>query len=215
MKRSLSLFIIALCSTLVNAQEAHKFKVSLDLGPVILNESGAFVAIEPKFNLSEVSSLGAKFSFAFVSKDLVVTDPNTYAVESGVFLGGNNTSSIALTYDRYFGKPNDPFQPYAGIGVARYNLGDDYDVYEIQNAEGDYGPESLARGLEFKKQVGILLRGGFELGKFRFGVDFNFVPKAELKLPSGATVAELRERFFLFTLGTTLGGGKWKNRAGS
>lgn len=196
---------------LLSAQEANKFKFTLEAGPLIAAETGASCAIEPKFNLTHNSSIGFKLGWGLVSRNLEGIASDRYIVEQTILLG-ESTHSLALTYDRFFGKPGAQFQPFLGGGIAHYRFGGQYDVYAPDAFTSEVPePEYFGRNLEFGNKLGLLLRGGFEVGKFRFGLEYNLIPENTLSLDSGETIAALNQSYFGFTLGTIIGGGKWKN----
>jgi hypothetical protein len=56
-----------------------------------------------------------------------------------------------------------------------------------------------------------MIRAGVELRKFRMGVEYNFVPNRNLQNLSGAFIGEAINHYAGFTLGYTLGGGKWQH----
>ncbi len=57
-------------------------------------------------------------------------------------------------------------------------------------------------------QVGFLLRGGFELGKTRLGLEYNFIPKADIEIPNGQIIGTVDNSYFGLSIGFTIGGGK-------
>ncbi|SDA55328.1 hypothetical protein SAMN03080617_00993 [Algoriphagus alkaliphilus] len=55
-----------------------------------------------------------------------------------------------------------------------------------------------------------MLRAGVELGKFRIGAEYNFVPTSDLQNVSGQVIGEAVNEYFGFTLGFFVGGGRWR-----
>jgi hypothetical protein len=54
-----------------------------------------------------------------------------------------------------------------------------------------------------------MLRAGVELGKFRIGAEYNFVPKSDLQNINGEVIGQATNEYFGFTIGYFVGGGKW------
>jgi hypothetical protein len=57
--------------------------------------------------------------------------------------------------------------------------------------------------------MGGLLRGGFEWGKFRMGLEYNLVPKSTLQDTSGNNRGTISNSYLGIHLGFFVGGGKW------
>ena len=55
-----------------------------------------------------------------------------------------------------------------------------------------------------------MVRAGIELGKFRMGAEYNFVPVSDLQDTSGNIIGEALNQYFGFTLGFYVGGGRWR-----
>jgi len=55
-----------------------------------------------------------------------------------------------------------------------------------------------------------VIRGGFEWGKFRMNLEYNFVPKTPLYLNGPLTTEDISNSYFAVNLGFYIGGGKWK-----
>lgn len=58
-----------------------------------------------------------------------------------------------------------------------------------------------------RHQLGLLMRGGFEWGKYRVGLEYNFTPIADVALPDGQKVGTVDRRYLGFSLGFSLWGG--------
>ena len=55
-----------------------------------------------------------------------------------------------------------------------------------------------------------MLRAGIELGRFRMGAEYNFIPPSNLQDTSGAVIGEAINQYFGFTFGFYVGGGRWR-----
>ena len=193
----------------LHAQERNKFKLGVEVAPTIstgLNSSlGFLVAIEPKFNNTENSAVGLKIGRA------VAIERNIKFLDDFQFneVGWHKVYevlSLAATFDQYLGKPNSKFQPFAGGGLSYYKASGVGDIDTQDNPTMNFSSNTKIKG-----QLGILLRGGFELGKFRLGVEHNFIPKSNIKLPNGDIAGSVKDSYFSVSFGCTIGGGKWRD----
>jgi outer membrane protein X len=179
------------------SQEEGKFRVGLDLGYTVPSNGGGGIlfSLEPKYNLKDNMNVGLRIGAAAMVRD-VNTD------------GGGTTSakisangSYVGTYDYYFNKSGSSFVPYIGGGAG---------YYSIANVEFDDVDESSSNAaLDASGKMGGLIRGGFEWGKFRMGIEYNLVPKSELQDLSGTKVGSISNSYLGIHLGFYVGGGKW------
>lgn len=180
------------------SQEIDKFRVGLDLGWTLPTAGGGgfLFAIEPKYNIKENLNIGLRMSSAAMVKDVEFKNTNENADGK---LAANSTYLATLDYYFYKGKN---FVPYVGFGAGyarlaniRFDLASDV---ELENEE-----------IKLNGKFAGLIRGGFEWGKFRFGADFNLIPKSKLKNGQINEDAEISNSYFSFNLGFFIGGGKW------
>ena len=171
-----------------NAQEKGKFRVGLDLGYAIPSGGGGILfAIEPKYNIADNMNVGLRIEGAAMAKEFT-GDGEKFNAKIGT------SSSYVATYDYYF--PGSSFVPYVGAGAGIYSLSNvSFDIEGVESAD-----------LDSKSKFGGLLRAGFELGKFRMGVEYNIVPKSTIQ-DSNVTA---KNSYLGIHLGFYLGGGKWK-----
>ena len=60
--------------------------------------------------------------------------------------------------------------------------------------------------MEAGYQIGFLIRGGFELGKVRCALEYNFVPKITVKSPNGKKrIATVDSSYLGMSLGLIIG----------
>ena len=91
--------------------------------------------------------------------------------------------------------------PYLGGGLG---------FYSIANVEfDDANSDSDDAALDATGKLGGLIRGGFEWGKFRMGLEYNLVPKSTLQNMYGAEVGTVTNSYLGIHLGFYVGGGKW------
>lgn len=178
------------------SQEEGKFRVGLDFGYTIPSNGGGGVllSIEPKYNLKDNMNVGLRIGAAAMVRDLNRNGESTSAKISA-------NGSYVGTYDYYFNNSGGSFVPYVGGGVG---------YYSIANVEfDDVNSSTETVGLDATGKFGGLLRGGFEWGKFRMGLEYNLVPKSTLQDVSGAEVGTIANSYLGIHLGFYLGGGKW------
>jgi outer membrane protein W len=178
------------------SQEEGKFRVGLDLGYTVPSNGGGGIlfSLEPKYNLKDNMNVGLRIGAAAMVRDIETDGESTSAKISA-------NGSYVGTYDYYFSKSGGSFVPYIGGGVG---------YYSIANVEFDDLEESSSQtALDASGKIGGLLRGGFEWGKFRMGVEYNLVPKSELQDLSGAKIGTIANSYLGIHLGFYVGGGKW------
>lgn len=178
MKNLLLLITIITLSFNSTAQEKDKFRFGIDLGYVSANGGGGLLFdMEPKFNITDNSNIGIRIGVAASASDL----------EGTVDLDAN--ANILGTYDYYF-NGNKSFVPFLGGGLGVFILGGSDDI----NYDGFAG-----------SQIGGMIRGGVELSKFRFALEYNIIPKSDLAIGQS-----IKNSYFGASVGFYLGGGKWK-----
>jgi outer membrane protein W len=199
MKKYLGVLILLMLLQNAVAQRAGGFRFQMDLGTAIPQEGGigALVNLEPQILLKDNLAFGLRFGVAALAKDVTYYSiPEDYEGE----VSGN--ASIAGTLNYYFNKGNSRVAPYIGAGFGYYALSSidledtGIDESEIGNLEADFAWAPM-------------VRAGLELGKFRIGAEYNFVPTSNLQNVSGQVIGEAINQYFGFTLGFFVGGGKW------
>lgn len=184
------------------AQQAGRFRMGMDLGPVIPKNGGigALVNFEPKVNIRHNLNVGIRFGFAGLAKDVTYFDLiDDYEGE----ISGN--ISATGTIDYYFNNGNSAAAPFIGGGFGYYTLSS----IDIENGDFDT-PEDIGN-LEADFKWAPMLRAGVELGKFRMAAEYNFIPTSNLQNTSGDIIGEAINEYFGFTLGFFVGGGRWRN----
>ena len=196
-KLIIAIFMLA-CVQEVAAQRAGGFRFQMDFGAAIPKDGGigALVNLEPQILVKSNLAFGIRFGVAGLAKEVVYfNDPEEYEGE----IGGN--ASIVGTLNYYFNKGNSRVAPYIGAGFGYYGFSNlDIDSSDVPEELGD---------LEADFAWAPMLRAGVELGKFRLGAEYNFVPSSDLQNISGTIIGTAVNEYFGFTLGFFLGGGKW------
>ncbi|TFV93106.1 hypothetical protein E4S40_12630 [Algoriphagus kandeliae] len=200
MKKLLTLIILLGIGAASYAQQAGKFRMGLELGPAMPKDGGigALVNLEPKINVADNMNVGIRFGVAGLAKDVTYYDiTEDYEGE----VSGN--VSITGTFDYYFNNGGSNFAPYIGAGFGYYGLSSvEIDASNIDDV--DVG------NLEANFKWAPMVRAGIELGKFRMGAEYNFIPNSNLQDTSGTVIGEAINQYFGFTLGFYVGGGRWR-----
>ena len=59
-----------------------------------------------------------------------------------------------------------------------------------------------------KNQLGFLIRGGLEIKNLRYGLEYNFMPQADIKIPNIQTIGTIDNSYLGLSIGYTFGRGK-------
>lgn len=201
-KEKLVFIFLILCVHTFYAQEINKFKIGVELGPAKGADIAILAALEPKFSINENSTVGLRLGVAFLlGRNIEESMKSQYIIEEGFSL--HEIYSLAATFDRYLGKANSRFQPFIGGGLSYYKLSGISYISAKDNHD-----VNLASTAKVKGQMGLLVRGGFEFGKFRLGLECNFISKSEIKTQNGEIAGWAKDSYFGVSLGGIIGGGK-------
>ena len=202
MKKLLLIFFAFAIFQSSQAQQAGRFRMGMDLGPAIPKNGGIGVLLnlEPKVNIKHNLNLGIRFGVAGLAKDVTYFDL-TEDYEGEV----SANVSITGTIDYYFNKGKSGVAPFIGGGFGYYALSS----LDIEN--GDFDDLDDIGNLEADFKWAPMLRAGVELGKFRMGAEYNFIPSSNLQNTSGEIIGEAINQYFGFTFGFYVGGGRWRN----
>lgn len=194
MKKIILAVIIALLSLSGYAQKEGGFRVGLDLGIVPANSGGGvLLSLEPKYNIKDNMNLGLRIGVAAIVRDI-----NDMGTNSSAKVSANG--SYVATYDYYFNASGKTFVPYIGGGAG---------YYSIANVEFDDTDNNNDVNVDATGKLGGLLRGGFEWGKFRMGLEYNLVPESTLQDINGNNQGTVANSYLGIHLGFYVGGGKW------
>jgi hypothetical protein len=189
MKKLLTIFLFAMSTQSVLAQKIYDrefkpFKIDASAGYAIPQASGAkggfLFAIEPKYAfLGDQLSFGLRLEAAILTPVEDTSDISSQQSQA-------NVSSL-LTGDYYFN--NNDLRPFLGGGFGLYSV-----VNQTGKDEG-----ALLPNADFSNRFGFMLRGGFEWGHLRTGLEYNFVS-------SNSSAAKYS--YFGIKVGIVLGGGR-------
>lgn len=201
MKKLFTVIVILLLAQTTFAQRAGGFRFQMDLGAAVPKDGGigALVNLEPQILVKENLAVGLRLGVVGLAKDVTYYNiPDDYNGEVAA------NASITGTINYYFNKGNSSVAPYIGAGFGYYALSN----IEIEDTTID---EDQIGNLEATFAWAPMVRAGVELGKFRIGAEYNFVPTSDLQNVNGQVVGEATNQYFGFTLGFFVGGGRWRN----
>lgn len=190
-----SILLVALTCNVV-AQEKGKVRIGLDAGLAFPNRGiGIDGGIDIRYNFMSNFNAGIKFGLAALAKDIVNT-PLNYSATAG-----------AATYtlfhgDYYFNKPASSFAPFLGAGAGSFT---------VANVHVDAANQSVSSNILTDSKYGVLLRGGFEAGKFRMALEYYMIPPSTLVDIYNARFGTTGNNFLNLSIGFYIGGGRWRN----
>ena len=201
MKKLTALLVLLFLVQLSYAQQKGRFRFSTDFGVAIPKDGGvgALVNVEPQFLLRDNLAFGMRFGVAGLAKD--VTYFNMQKEYRGEIAGN---VSVAGTLTHFFNTGKSNVAPYLGAGLGYFALS----AIEIDQS---YTAPAEIGNLEADFAWAPLVRAGVELRKFRMGVEYNVVPNRNLQNLNGDFIGEAINHYAGFTLGFSIGGGKWQH----
>jgi outer membrane protein W len=184
MKKTFVFFLFVLVASIVHAQTFKPFKVDASIGYANpkgnVAKAGVLFALEPKYALADAFSLGLRWEGALTAA--IHYNANGQSITGDV----NALSSYLLTGDYYFS--NNRFRPFAGAGTGLYR------VANIDADDEDVNDPNYAPSTDYSSKYGFMLRGGFEFGHLRAGLEYNIIGE--------------RTNYLGLKLGITFGGGR-------
>lgn len=202
MKNLLAILILSsVISLSAKSQESvfKPFKVDVSLGYAIPGGEGAkggiLFAVEPKYAVIPNLSVGLRMEAAIVAR-FSGYDENGEVMDASV----KGAASYIATGDYYF-MADKNFRPFTGGGVG---------IYSIAGIEATSTTGEVSAGSKF----GGLVRTGFEFSHFRFGFEYNIVPKTEFTGYDGdgnpTTGLTSNNSYMGIKVGVCIGGGRRK-----
>lgn len=152
--------------------------------------------IEPKVQISENTVIGLRFGIALNSQKFENIDRSQFLIDN---LDDYGIVSFIPTFDYYLNK--NKYLPYIGLGLGYYLFFDDLDVLTPN------GSIEVLKG-STKNQIGFLLRGGFGVGNIRYGLEYNLITKADIKMPNRQIIGSVNSSYLGLSIGFTIGGRK-------
>lgn len=200
MKKLFTVLILLLVIQSTYAQRAGGFRFQMDLGTAIPQGGGigALVNLEPQILIKDNLAFGMRLGVAALAKDVTY-----YSIQEDYNGEVSANASLAGTLNYYFNNGNSRVAPYLGGGFGYYALS------SVQIDDTDFGNGEVGN-LEASFAWAPMVRAGVELGKFRIGAEYNFVPTSDLQNTNGQVIGEAVNEYFGFTLGFFVGGGRWR-----
>ncbi|MFK8005388.1 MAG: OmpW family outer membrane protein [Saprospiraceae bacterium] len=170
--------------------------------------SGPFLYVEPKLKASKNTVIGLRIGAALNTQAIKNSDPFEFYI--GKNYNSNNVAiSLIPTFDYYFAK--NKFRPYLGLGVGYYFL--------TTSKKAFVGGNFIdAVEVSINNKMGILIRGGLDLNKvkvgrldlskFTVGLEFNYIPKADIEIPNGQKIGTISNSNIALSIGHIIGNGK-------
>ena len=206
LKNKILLVVFTLLLQTLQAQIENRIIVGVDFGAALASDLGVLMAIEPKYNINGNNSIGLRLGVAFVlGRNIEESQNSQYTIEEGFTF--HKVSSLVATFDRYLRKESSGIQPFLGGGIGYYMLSKLHQITIEDSSSGD-----LVSSTKIKDKIGILTRGGFELGKFRLGFEYNIIPKSKIQTTNVDIAGSVRDSYFGVSIGCIFGGGKKKVR---
>ena len=193
------LIFTSVISFSAKAQEGvfKPFKVDVSVGYAIPGGDGAkggvLFAVEPKYAVIPSLSVGLRMEAAIVAR-FSGYDENGDAMDASV----KGSASYLATGDYYF-RADKNFRPFTGGGVG---------IYSIAGIETNSTSGEVSAGSKF----GGMVRTGFEFSHFRFGIEYNIVPKTTFTGYDGdgnpTTGLTSKNGYIGIKVGVCIGGGR-------
>ena len=194
-----SLTLASICALAQSKTEFRPFKVDMSLGYAIPGGTGAkggiLAALEPKYAVMSNLSIGIRFEAAVVGR-FAGYDAEGNLNDVSISASG----SYLATADYYFNN-NYRVRPFAGGGAG---------IFAVAREDVSSGSGDVSAGAKF----GGMIRAGAELSHFRFGVEYNIVPRtvytgydSQGNLTSGLTASN---SYIGIKVGVCFGGGPLK-----
>ena len=176
--------------------------LGMEIGVLDLSGSGnvgIFLNLEPRRKASENTIIGLRIAATINSLTYKNEDLSQFVIDE---VSSNGVISIVPVIDYYWN--DSELRPSLGIGIGSYLLVGFLDVFQPRASN----PAERIVEVSVGHQLGLLLRGGFEWGKYRVGLEYNFTPIADVTLPNGQKAGTVDRRYLGFSLGFSLWGGR-------
>ncbi len=188
------LLLITLLFGLFNLNAQVKLKMEIGFLQKTQSENlGLSFNAEPNITISEKGVIGLRFGIALNPQKFENNNSTPFNFDE---VNDNAVISFLPTFDYYLNNNNT--RPYFGLGLGYYL----FSSVIIANPS-----ENITEG-NVNNQLGFLLRGGLELGRTKLGLEYNFIPKADIEIPNEQTIGTVDNSYFAVSIGFTFGGGK-------
>jgi hypothetical protein len=188
-------------SNQLSGQINSQMKLNLELGLLDLAEKksiGLFLNIEPKINATKNIDIGLRIGAALNSQTIDNHDPVTFNIREDA---DNGTLSFIPTLDFNWEMSNKQF--YAGTGLGLFMLGNPVELKVATN-------EVLE--IPIDNRIGFMLRSGFKMTFIRVGLEYDFVPNADIIKSDGEEIGTVDLSYLGISLSYLFEGKKSKSR---
>jgi outer membrane protein X len=203
MKQKLFITLILFCFVAaVYAQEAGKIRGTGFIG-IAAPPSGLGMSFNAdlRYVVTDNANIGAMWGLAMMYRDFGYS-----------FWGAN--ASITMHFNRfflvhgdyYFNDGSKMFAPFLGGGIGNFNVFN-MNLYVEANQQPKYVQVSNPPE---DRVIGGLIRGGFELGKFRVSLDYYLIPRSTMFNEDLLAIGKAGNSYLNMNLSFYLGGGKWR-----
>lgn len=191
-------FAFLALSTVVNAQNFKPFRVdvmsawAIPQGPGA--KGGVAFSLEPRYSIMDKLAVGFRIEAAITARGWVAPDGSS--VSANVAASG----SYLATGDYYYS--NRFFRPFSGLGTGVYSI-----ASASVNANSQNGDIAVGGATKF----GGMIRSGFDLGHFRFAVEYNLIGKSSQTSSDGngnTTTVVSKNSYTAVKIGFFIGGGR-------
>lgn len=207
----LQIMMLGLVSS--NAQQPSSMQVKVEVGLLWdsvdgkIYLSGPFLNVESKLHTSENTVIGLRVGSAINTQRILTSDPVLFSINND--FGSNGVISFGPTFDYYFNTAIS--RPYLGVGLVHSFL--------TSTKKGVIKDDPLeTHDLNVDNQVGFLLRVGVDLhkvvigrsdlSKLILGLEFNYIPKADVKTSNGQMIGTIATSNIALSIGHTFGEGR-------
>lgn len=198
----LSLFQF-ICQNLFSQEEGKlRLDINIDVGRTFdfkQLDVGVGASVNPAFMIKDNQKLGINVGVFAILKNL---EKKEYTERQAI-------SSLLGTYDYYFGQQSN-FAFSIGGGLGIYQI--DHDIKQLLlYPSGNIVNQKNTLFSGYK--LGLMIRSGLEFGKFKLGLECNFLPSYSYESTITNQSVSNENLFFKWNLGMFLGGGHHKKRS--
>ncbi|MEM9649375.1 MAG: hypothetical protein AAF969_12920 [Bacteroidota bacterium] len=197
--RTSMFYLIGLCCLQqVLAQDDSNIKLNLEPGILLKTKSeslGFLINVEPSIAVSVRCVIGLRFGLAINPHRFENNNSSQFSFDKET---DHAVLSFVPTYNYYLNENYN--RPYVGLGVGYYVVS----AIDIANPSEDVSEGST------KNQIGFMTRGGMEFGRTKIGLEYNFIPKADVSIPNGQTIGKIATGYLGLAIRFTMGGNRKK-----
>jgi len=163
-KAIVTLFILLLFLSGLNAQKESNIKLKIEAGALILTNS-------KKQLLTDPLGIPGQYGIFFNLEGKFKTSKKTFI---GLRLGASSNeqshvNSLIPTFDYYFiGKK---VRPYLGLGIG---------YFFVNNPEGLTDPSGVF-DTSITNKAGFIFRAGLDISNYSVGIEYNYIPEATIE----------------------------------